>query len=722
MTDAAAASIPSADAIVLDTSVCDVEPIHAPDAIQPHGLLLIADAATLTVVGGAGALEQRLSADWLGAALPDLIGLPVQERLDAAPQASTVALPAIPTPGGRMDVIVHRAGDRLIVELEPANPLAPSATEMLSGLELAAADFERSGDLVELCQRAAVVFRRMTGFDRVMVYRFLDDDAGVVMAEDRAPGEGSFLNHHFPASDIPKQARALYVRNRIRVIPDVGYTPASLRPAGAGLTGLDLSDAALRSVSPIHIQYLKNMGVGASASVSIVKDGMLWGLIACHHPTPRTISFDIRVACRALAGGLGRQIRAKEDAEIYRERIRLRSAEDVVVARLGADAALADFFASAGDEMQRMLGADGFAAIQGRELFTAGRCPPASDILALTTWVAARGIAQPFHTAGLSALYPPASAFAEIGSGLLAVTMSTEEPTVLLWFRVEHVQRVEWAGNPHKAATAGPDGVLTPRGSFKAWAEQVHGRARPFTLVEVEAASRLRRTLFEVRQNRRMRGLNRELSATIADKESLLKQKDFLIGEVNHRVQNSLQLVSAFLGMQARKANDPALGEHLAEAQRRLSAVALVHRRLYADENVQAVDLSRYLEELIADLASSMGEAWSRQMSVDLAPILVPADRAVNVGLILTELVINASKYAYGGEPGKLAIQLEPHRNRLRLIVADEGAGKAQIVGGRQGFGSRMLTAMVTSLGGELEETDNRPGLRIIVTAPMQGD
>lgn len=703
----------------LDLNDCDREPIHIPGAIQPHGLVLVAQAEGLKIVGGAGDLEGRLAPDWLDRTLGDLLGAETVAPLEAAGEAASVVLGAVKAREGALDVVAHRAGDRVIVELEPANPRALAGTEVLAVLEAAAAGFERAAHLAELCQRAAAAFRRMTGYDRVMVYRFLDDDAGVVVAEDKAAGESSFLNHHFPATDIPRQARALYVRNRVRVIPDVAYDPVPLRGGDPALATLDLSDVALRSVSPIHIQYLKNMGVAASASVSIVKDGVLWGLIACHHPTPKGLTFDARMACRALAGGLARQVRAKEDAELYRERIRLRASEDVVLTRLGGDLSLADFFEVVAGDLQRMLGADGFAAVQGKDLFAGGRRPSDQHVRALADWIGPRAYGQAYHTASLSRAWEPARAFADVGSGLLAVTMSTDEPTILMWFRAEHVQVVEWAGNPHKAVTGGGGGPLSPRASFDAWSEEVRGRARPFTLVEIEAASRLRRNLFEARQNRRLRQLNRELAATVADNQALLTQKDYLIKEVNHRVQNSLQLVSAFLAIQARNADDEAVSGHLSEAQNRLQAVALVHRRLYADDNVENVDLARYLEELVAELKASMGEEWAQGITLDVAPILMSTDRAVNLGLILTELVINAGKYAYGGGAGPLSIAVEPQRNRFRLIVADHGRGKT---GGRQGFGSRMLAAMVEQIGGVMEEADNGPGLRTIVTAPVQSE
>ncbi|WP_320203834.1 sensor histidine kinase [Agrobacterium rosae] len=192
-----------------------------------------------------------------------------------------------------------------------------------------------------------------------------------------------------------------------------------------------------------------------------------------------------------------------------------------------------------------------------------------------------------------------------------------------------------------------------------------------------------------------------------------------MLKEVNHRVQNSLQLVSAFLRLQARSANDSQSKLHLDEAQKRLTAVALVHRRLYQDESIEVIDLSRYLEDLCHEMKSSMDADWAEHIEVNLAPILVATERAVNIGLILTELIINANKYAYGGKPGPLAIDLEQHRTSLRLIVSDRGIGKSAGSSAGHGFGSRMLSAIVDRLGGHVDEEDNRPGLRTIVTAPI---
>ncbi|SFP73118.1 histidine kinase dimerization/phosphoacceptor domain -containing protein [Sphingomonas rubra] len=689
----------------LDITACDREPIHVSGSIQPHGLLLIADALG-TVVAGAGDIEGRLARDWLGMPLADLIDQPV----DVLP-ASGAARP-VERGGRRLDVALHRAGELIVAELEPAAERPMAVAEMLALLGGYAAGFERAGDLQALCGRAAVAFRELTGFDRVMVYRFLDDDAGRVVAEDRAPQLGTFLHHHFPASDIPRQARALYVRNRTRTIPTVDYVPQPIRPAA--YAGTDLSDVAVRSVSPIHLQYLRNMGVEASASISIVKDGLLWGLIACHHHGPRTMTADVRAAAATLAAGLARQIRAKEEAETYRERLRLRAAEDVVVPKLAGAVGLPQSAERVKAELREMLGGDGFALVHGRTLVCEGRCPPRDALTEIAEWAKARGT-EPFATRELGAAVPAFAEFTPWASGLLAVPL-IEEGGLLLWFRAEQVEEVEWAGNPHKSVALAPGETLSPRASFETWTEAVRGCSRRWTLEEMEAAHRLRRAFHDAYQARTVRELNAKLTRALTDKDALLEQKDLLMKEVDHRIQNSLQLVSAFLAMQARSAGAE-VADALREAQARLSAVAQVHRRLYRDDRVETIDLARYLEELAGDMKLSLGEAWASAMTLDLAPVLIPSDRAVNVGLVMTELVINATKYAYGGEPGPIAIGLEQYRNRLRLIVADSGHGKS---GTNTGFGSRMMGAMVAKLNGEIEHADNRPGLRAILTAPIE--
>jgi light-regulated signal transduction histidine kinase (bacteriophytochrome) len=714
-------------AATIDLTVCDREPIHVPGCIQPHGMMLIAEQDGFIVRHVAGAIEQRLGiTDWEGQTLNALIG-ELAGKIAALGQPVSFGQPTgtggfmsqLQTVSGEtLDVSAHLSGPHLIVELEPASEDRLDASLVLDGLSTAAIGFEQAGSLKILCDRAAIEFRRLTGFDRVMVYRFLDDDVGTVLAEDRRADMHSFLNHHFPASDIPRQARALYLHNLIRLIPDISYEPAALRPNWTAPVPLDMSDSSLRSVSPVHLQYLRNMNVRASASISIVKDGTLWGLIACHHETPRLLTYGVRAACRSLAGSLGRQIKAKEEAEGYRQRIRLRSFEDDMVALLSREGSLDEALSCHLSELGRMMSSDGVAVLRGRELVINGVCPSEQEIRDLVEWLPTRTIQPIFSTDYLLDIYPQASNFTQTGSGLLAVTLSADEPWFLLWFRVEQIETVNWAGNPHKFGSLGElEAPLTPRMSFDLWQETVRGRARRWALPEIDAALRLRVALLEVQQNRRIRKLNRQLTKIVQDKDLLLQQNEFLIGEVNHRVQNSLQLVSSYLALQARRSTSPELLAALEEARRRISAVSLVHRRLYRGDQLALVDAARYIEELCADTFAFMGQDWAQHLSLNLSPVMVSTDRAVTLGLLLTELLINANKYAYDGLAGPIEIELIEDRALLHLIVADKGSGKAA---SGKGFGTRIMEGLVAQLGGKLTYSDNLPGLRTVLMIPIQ--
>jgi light-regulated signal transduction histidine kinase (bacteriophytochrome) len=706
----------------LDLTACDREPIHIPGAIQPHGCMFVADRDTLEVVRGAGDIEERLGlADWRGRALGDLIGDPVAARIGRA--AHSGGAPGFmgqfrAASGALFDVVAHRVGDVVLVELEPGSPGGGPASETLGVLEAAGASFARASGLQDLCERAVRQFRQITGYDRVMIYRFLDDEAGVVLAEDKAPELPGFLNHHFPGSDIPRQARALYVRNLVRVIPDAGYTPRPLRPELAG-EPLDMSDCVLRSVSPIHLKYLRNMGVVGSASISIVDEDRLWGLVACHHRSRRLMPYEVRAACRTLAGSLARQIKARQEAEHYRERVRLRGLEDEVYNALWKEPRLDAALAAHAELVRRFLGADGLAVIAGDQVTLAGATPDAAALNILTGWAEVQAANGPWATNRLSSVFPPAAAFQDLASGLLAVVVSPEEPLILLWTRAERLQVVEWAGNPHKAMEAGADGLLNPRASFEAWSDTVRGVALDWSSAELETAARFRIDLLELQRQQRLFDLNRQLRESLAEREQALAQKEVLMREMNHRIQNSLQLVSSFLALQARASDDAQFQDAVEEARRRLGAVSLVHRRLYRADQIEKIDMARYLEELWEEMVSAMDPEWSRMARLELSPVMVSTDKAVTLGLIATELIINANKYAYDGAPGRIDIAVEQAGRDIRLIVADQGRGRARGADGT-GFGSRMMQALVSQLSGELDYQPGAPGTRAVLTAPLE--
>ena len=698
---------------------CDREPIHVPEAIQPHGLLFVVERSDLTVEREAGRLAAVTGRDsWLGRSLPDLLGEPLAKRLRAAGRGEAEAFAGRwrGANGLDYDVIARPNPVGLIVEVEQSSHGAQLGVELISRLDAAAAVLERAATVRAVCERAADAFRQLTGFDRIMIYRFLEDAAGQVVAESRSSEVDSFDNHHFPATDIPKQARALYLRNPVRVIPDSHYRPQPLLPAAD--RPLDMSDCGLRSVSPVHLQYLRNMGVRASASVSIIIDGELWGLVACHSSRPQVLPLELRMAATNLARSLERQIKAKGDAELYRERTRLRQLEHELVGRITADQTLTEGLAAQGRDLADLVGADGVAVVGADgQAMRFGVTPPAEAVAELAGWVMRQPGLRPVATHELSARVPGADAWATEASGLLGVQIGGEHPLILLWFRAEIVETVRWAGNPSTAVKDGPAGMLTPRASFEAWSETVRGRSRRWTAAQVESAGRLRDALLDVVAVGQLRSLNRSLQASLSERDLRLEQQTYLIREVNHRVQNSLTLVSSFLGLQARHA-DTAAAEQLNEARRRVRAVGMVHSRLYRAETGASVDMARYFDDLIDDLGGSMGSDWRAQMEADLSPVRMDAGRAVTVGLILTELIINAQKYAYDGAPGPIRVCLEEEPDVFRMVVEDEGKGGHEV---GDGFGSLMIQSLVGQLGGELTYRDAGPGLRVMLKAPIGG-
>jgi two-component system, chemotaxis family, sensor kinase Cph1 len=369
---------------------CDAEPIHIPGSIQPHGVFLLFDSASERLAHWAGDMDRLTGAEptagmrsdeLLGAPLQDLIG----SRLLIAGEEAVHA-GAIEPPGKEpLTVVVSRTGSFIAVELEPAG----IGGNAIAALEQVRAVSDRIGSmpsLADACQAAATHVRSIIGYDRVMVYRFLDDGSGSVVAEARAPDAAAYMNHRFPESDIPAQARDLYRRNLIRVIPDSSYTPAPLRPEVPALS-IDMSHCVLRSVSPVHIQYLKNMEVGASISVSLLVDGKLWGLIACHHRSARSVSAESRLLCRHVGTSLSAFILSFGYAEDSRQRAARSAALEETLKSLRATSDPERMLRSSAGQLARLVDCGGFALLADGELVaSAGKLPEGRNCASSRRW------------------------------------------------------------------------------------------------------------------------------------------------------------------------------------------------------------------------------------------------------------------------------------------------------------------------------------------------
>ena len=457
--------------------LCAREPIHVPGAIQPHGALLCLSADDRRVLNrSANAAE--------------VLGLELAEGAHLPPNFTE---PGIVRLGGRaIQITGHHTPQGLILEFEPLNGDEDAPASRSYGMLRQFMDrIEPMTQVSDVGKAAAEHIRAITGFNRTLIYRFDSEWNGTVIAED---GDGvlpSYLDLRFPASDIPAQARALYERNRLRLIPSAPYIPVAIEPPVSPIDGLplDLSDVALRSVSPVHVRYMQNMGTQASMSISLLAEGRLWGLISCHHQTARWVSPSIRSACDFLGQLVAQQITARERMSEASRRIELKRTETKLLVNIARTEKFEDGLTADPDAWLALTGATGAAVVFGGDVYMAGVTPQPGQIKELAGWLQTEARQPVFATDALSSLWPPAKAFMAEASGLIAAAISQLHPHFVMWFRQEVAHTVTWAGDPRK-----PNDVetLNPRTSFNQWKELVRGKAQRWQNAEVETVADFR--------------------------------------------------------------------------------------------------------------------------------------------------------------------------------------------------------------------------------------
>ncbi len=496
-----------------DLTNCERELIHLAGSTQPHGLLLVLRASDLQIVQATGNVGV-------------LLGVPVQHLLErplsvlggdveaclrmllrAGELVEPLPLNCLSTCGPRareLEGMVHRIeGGALVLELEPVDGLDDSTSrpEMVTADSAALMDqlavgvqrFNDASTVGLLADAVVKTVRDMTGYDRVMVYKFDPDGHGKIIAEARHPRLDSLLGQHYPASDIPQRARELYLRTRVRVLVDAAYVPAPLVPAHLALTGgeLDMSLCYLRSMSPLHTQYLRNMGVTATLVVSLVREGRLWGLIAAHHYAPRNLRHAVRAAAELLGSVASTRIAAIENYAHAQVAVLVRQLEQRLIDATSTEGDWRQALFRNPRTLLQPLDATGAALFHDGEVLTTGEVPSTPELRALLQWVGnthAGVPGAPFACSAVARTNPALASLTPVASGVLAVKLSTTRPDYLMWFRKEQLLTVTWAGDPTKLVIGNDPLELSPRRSFAAWSEIVRGTGAPWVGAEIALA------------------------------------------------------------------------------------------------------------------------------------------------------------------------------------------------------------------------------------------
>ncbi|MEM7256156.1 MAG: GAF domain-containing protein [Pseudomonadota bacterium] len=484
-----------------DASNCEREKIHLPGSIQPHGALLVVDKSTLIITHA----SHNAAAFLLGNTQDTLIGRSLTElssRLAAA-FATTTSRDHNPLPVAILcevaqpfDCLMHQASTgQWILEFEPTKAIEPGLTKLLQqGIH----DITEAASLQSLCDTVTGLFSTLFSYDRVMVYRFAFEGHGEVFAEKCEEDMEAYLGNHYPASDIPQIARDLYKLTRVRMLPDVDYQPCTIRPRAAvgELDDLDMTHCHLRSMSPIHRQYLTNMGVQATLVTSLVCGDKLWGLITCHHRSPRYIGYERRLIAELLAEITATRIAALEGLTRARVEQGVQQFEQSLIEAISQDGDWTSTLVNHSNKLLRPLDAVGAALLHDNQLLRIGITPSEADINALSCWLDKQHNGTMYFNSSIGHEDPQFETLATVTPGILAYPLSSKHGEYLIWFRPERVRTICWGGQPQK-----PTGEeLTPRTSFAKWKEELQNTSEHFNEASLAVAHLMAASIIDVIQ------------------------------------------------------------------------------------------------------------------------------------------------------------------------------------------------------------------------------
>ncbi|HEV7281823.1 MAG TPA: ATP-binding protein [Pirellulaceae bacterium] len=606
----------SYDASDVDLTNCDREPIQIPGAIQPHGVLLAFDPASLRlayVSENFGALAGIAASQLIGRSVDELVN---GDSTEVLRDAASRAIPGFTAPVSvrvlgetadrrRMGMVSFHDGMALLeaeLESDPASSQKHSLEPTVRKIRRSTARIESCASMDELYRTIAEEVRELNGFDRVMVYRFLRGGHGAVVGEAAREGLESYLGLHYPATDIPQQARRLYKLNTLRLIADVNALSVAIvaDPAYADRP-LDLTHSVFRSVSPIHLEYLRNMGVAASMSISILYRGELWGLIACHHYAPRYVPLEIRAACELLGAAAGSFVTARNLAEEADEKTvrRIRLAE--AAGAIATGDTYRDGIKNAATELMIALNADGLA-ICGERTTLVGFTPPHAAVSGIREALLVAD-EQLIAVESLAETVEGAEAYAEAASGALLLRSGPEPDDALIFFRREYATVVNWAGNPHKPIEQTEDGArLSPRKSFATWQQTARLRSKEWTTTDLQIAREMLAALavLSARRVAEILRVNDELARMNADLNSFA----FSVSHDLKEPVRSIHQTIYFLEQAVESADTAEIGRRI-DAMRRISrqmddlieAILRMSRVGRADLHREAVPVAEIVQE-----------------------------------------------------------------------------------------------------------------------------
>ncbi len=520
---------------------CAKEPIHTPNCIQPHGMMLVTLDTSDEIIQASESVVEHLgisAQECIGKNLNDVIGgenLAVINKAIREADLAPYKFTSVTLANKAYDAVVHFSRHYKVIEFEP-KPVADkdSLQKVYEDLRNYSIEAQQAHEIEAQYDLIVSHVRNITGFDRVKLYKFDESWNGSVVAESRADYMASYLGLHFPASDIPEQARRLYSINYLRLIPDIRYKPSPLYPAfvDGARKPLDMSYSILRSVSPVHIQYLENICVEASMSISIMQDNKLWGLIACHHKTSLHVSHSIRVLCEIISHIFSAKLTTmRRSLDNQRQELR-----KLLIEKLSLSSSMDNFeltIARNSDAALQAMGADGIAIFADGKFWYFGETYEQECIETLANWYRKFGNKSVVHTSFVGDYFKHDPLLANLTGGALFVPIGMYSDDIAIWFRKAQIKSVNWAGNPEKPVEQTKAGYrLTPRSSFELWQTTVKGHSKNWSFSDIETAESIAQIILE----------NSKIQADIANRA----KTDFL-SHMSHELRTPLGAIISII-------------------------------------------------------------------------------------------------------------------------------------------------------------------------------
>ncbi|MEO1801827.1 MAG: ATP-binding protein [Cyanobacteria bacterium J06629_2] len=667
--------------------------IHTSSLIQPHGMILVLEEPSLKIVQATTNCHYAFGID-----ATEIIGKTLEELFDpfqvdiiqkgVAQENLDFINPTkmwVRKNGGEygiFDGVFHRNKDGiLILELEPAE--SQESIPFLSFYHLAKASINQlqdSASLKDFCQIIVQEVRKVTGFDRVMLYRFDEDDHGAVIAEEKLEHLEPYLNLHFPASDIPKPARKLFSSNWIRLIPDAYAAPVELYPAKHPQSDrpVDLTLSILRSPYPCHLEYLHNMGVGASLTISLIENGKLWGLIACHHLTPKYVPYELRKACEFLGRVIFSEISNREESEDYDYRMKLAQMRSQLIDNMTQGESLVEGLVRDESSLLDIAAASGAAICLNGAWTLVGETPEESELNFLVQWLYKNINEEVFCTDSLAEIYPEADSYKNVASGLVAMAISRRN--YVLWFRPEVIQTVNWGGDPNNAYQTinDDDGLrLSPRKSFELWKEEVRLTSLPWRQIEINGVKELRRVIVNIvlRQADELALLAQDLERSNSELKRFAYVASHDLQEPLNHVSNYVQLLEMRYGDRLDEDAKDFIGfavEGVSLMQTLIDDVLVYSKVDSQDSEFKITDSGVALEKALTNLQRRIRDSNAEIIVADSLPIL-KAD-TTQLMQLFQNLIVNAIKFRSTAPP-KIEIGIERLEDEWLFSVKDNGIG-----------------------------------------------